>query len=89
MAVSVCPADQVQAPVEIVWELLMRPDGYGRFWDLTVEQVEPGGPAVVGRKFFGWTRRALGWRWRLDRRFHDGVADSLQRLKRAAEERAR
>jgi hypothetical protein len=26
---------------------------------------------------------------RLDRQFHDGVADSLQRLKRAAEERAR
>jgi hypothetical protein len=25
---------------------------------------------------------------RLDRQFHDGVADSLQRLKRAAEERA-
>jgi hypothetical protein len=26
---------------------------------------------------------------RLDRQFHDGVADSLERLKRAAEERAR
>jgi hypothetical protein len=26
---------------------------------------------------------------RLDRQFHDGVMDSLQRLKRAAEERAR
>ena len=25
---------------------------------------------------------------RLERQFHDGVADSLQRLKRAAEERA-
>ena len=66
MAVSVCPADQVHAPVEIVWELLVRPEGYGRFWDLTVERVEPAGPAVVGQKFFGWTRRALGWRWRID-----------------------
>jgi hypothetical protein len=65
MAVSVCPADQVHAPVEIVWELLLRPEGYGRFFDLTVERVEPDGPAAVGQKFAGWTR-ALCWRWRID-----------------------
>ncbi len=29
MVVSVCPADRVHAPVEIVWELLMLPAGYG------------------------------------------------------------
>jgi hypothetical protein len=67
MAVNVCPADRVQAPVELVWELLMHPAGYGRFWDLTVERVEPDGPAAVGQKFFGWTRELCRrWRWRID-----------------------
>src|ERR1700681_2948039 len=56
MAVNVCPADRVQASVELVWELLMQPAGYGRFWDLTVERVEPEGPAAAGQKFAGWTR---------------------------------
>ena len=65
MAVSVCPADLVHAPVELVWELLVRPAGYGRFWDLTVEQIEPDGPAAVGQKFAGWTQ-ALWRRWRID-----------------------
>jgi hypothetical protein len=51
MAVNVCPADQVQAPVELVWELLMHPAGYGRFLDLTVERVEPDGPAAAGQRF--------------------------------------
>jgi hypothetical protein len=54
MVVSVCPADVVYAPVEFVWELLMRPAGYGRFWDLTVERVEPDGLAAAGQKFVGW-----------------------------------
>jgi hypothetical protein len=31
-------------------------------------------------------RRLMG---RLDRQFHDGVADSLQRIKRTAQDRAR
>jgi hypothetical protein len=65
MAVSVCPTDRVHAPVEQVWELLMRPAGYGRFWDLTVERVEPDGPAAAGQRFAGWTR-ALGRRWPID-----------------------
>jgi hypothetical protein len=65
MTLNVCPADTVRAPVERVWELLMKPAGYGRFWDLTVERVEPEGPAMSGQKFAGWTR-ALCRRWRID-----------------------
>jgi hypothetical protein len=65
MTLNVCPADTVHAPVECVWELLMHPAGYGRFWDLTVERVEPEGPATVGQKFVGWSR-ALCKRWRLE-----------------------
>jgi len=63
--VNVCPADRVQASVELVWELLIHPAGYGRFWDLTVERVEPEGPASAGQKFAGWTR-ALCRRWRVE-----------------------
>jgi hypothetical protein len=55
MAVNVCPADRVEAPVEVVWELLMHPAEYGGFWDMTVERVEPEGPAAVGQRFFAWT----------------------------------
>src|SRR5437763_10295040 len=55
MAVNVCPADRVQAPVEVVWEMLMHPAGYGGFWDMNIDRVEPEGPAVVGQRFFAWT----------------------------------
>jgi hypothetical protein len=65
MAVNVCPAEQVQAPAEVVWGLLMHPNGYGRFWDLTIERVEPDGPAAVGQKFVGWTKE-LCRRWHVD-----------------------
>jgi hypothetical protein len=34
MTMNVCPADIVQAPVEVVWELLIHPAGYGGFWDI-------------------------------------------------------
>jgi hypothetical protein len=64
MSLSVCPADTVRAPVERVWELLTQPADYGSVWDLTVERVEPEGPAVVGQKFVGWSR-ALCQRWQI------------------------
>src|SRR5438105_3998150 len=54
MSVNVCPTDRVQAPVEVVWELLMHPAGYGGFWQMTVERVEPEGPAAVGQRIFAW-----------------------------------
>ena len=65
MLVTKAPADTVRAAVERVWELLMQPAGYGRFRNVTVERVEPDGPAAVGQKFVGWTR-ALCRRWRID-----------------------
>jgi hypothetical protein len=65
MVANVCPAERVQAPVELAWELLTHPAGYGRFWDLTVERVEPEGPAAAGQRFVGWSR-GLCRRWRVD-----------------------
>jgi len=83
MTWSVCPADTVRAPVERVWELLMRPAGYGRFWDMTVERVEPEGPAAVGQKLVGWSR-AMGRRWRIDGEIQEVDAEHHQILFRTA-----
>jgi hypothetical protein len=65
MSVRVCPSEIVQAPVEIVWDLLTNPAGYGQFWDFTVERVEPQGPAAPGQLIAGWSR-ALCRRWRIE-----------------------
>jgi hypothetical protein len=83
MTLNVCPADTVRAPLERVWELLMQPAEYGRFWDLTVERVEPEGPAVVGQKFIGWSR-ALARRWRIDGEIQEVDAQRHQLLFRMA-----
>ena len=64
MALSVCPADHVSAPVERVWDLLIHPADYDRFLDMTVASVEPPGRAVVGQRVTGWTRE-FGRRWRI------------------------
>jgi hypothetical protein len=52
IAHSSCPTSIVNAPVEIVWGLLTRPDKWGDFYDVRVTSVEPAGPAVVGQTVF-------------------------------------
>ena len=49
MAYTTCPTSVVNAPVEIIWTLLTRPEGWGEFYDMRVASVEPPGPAVVGQ----------------------------------------
>ena len=83
MSLNVCPADTVHTSVDRVWELLMHPAGYGRFWDLTVERVAPEGSAVVGQTFVGWSR-ALGRRWRIDGEIQEVDAERHQILFRMA-----
>jgi hypothetical protein len=83
MTLNVCPADTVRAPVERVWELLIQPAGYGRFWDMTIERVEPAGPARLGQKFVGRTT-ALCRRWRLDGEIQEVDAQRHQILFRLA-----
>ena len=43
-----CPFAVVDAPAETVWGLLLRPEGWGEFFDLRVKKVEPPGAAKAG-----------------------------------------
>ena len=46
MTYASCPTSVVNAPVEIVWDLLTRPEAWGDFYDVRVTSIEPAGAAV-------------------------------------------
>ena len=48
-----CPTAVVDAPVDVVWNLLTDLAGWGEFYDVRVKSVEPPGAAVVGQKMRG------------------------------------
>jgi hypothetical protein len=52
VTVASCPTDVVNAPIEIVWELLNDPLGWGAFYDLRIIRVEPPGLATMGQRIF-------------------------------------
>ena len=62
MVVSVCPAANVAAPVEDVWELLAQPLNYDRWWDAHLERSVLEGPATPGQINYA-TTKALGKQW--------------------------
>ena len=62
MVVSVCPAANVAAPVEDVWELLAQPSIYDRWWDAHLERSVPEGPATPGQISYATTKE-LGKKW--------------------------
>jgi Polyketide cyclase / dehydrase and lipid transport len=62
MVVSVCPAANVAAPVEEVWELLEQPSNYDRWWDAHFVRSVPEGPAIPGQISYA-TTEALGRLW--------------------------
>jgi hypothetical protein len=45
-----CPTEVVAAPIEVVWDLLSHPEGWGGFYDLRILSAEPAGRAVVGQR---------------------------------------
>ena len=45
-----CPTAAVDAPIEVVWELLSHPEWWGGFYDIRILSVEPAGRAVVGQR---------------------------------------
>lgn len=48
-----CPTDLVNAPVDVVWRLLTNLSGWGDFYDVRVNRVDPVGPATVGQLMSG------------------------------------
>jgi hypothetical protein len=47
-----CPTSIVDAPVELVWGLLTRPEGWGDFYNMRITSVDPAGTVVVGQTVF-------------------------------------
>jgi uncharacterized protein YndB with AHSA1/START domain len=52
----------VEAPVELVWQLLVNPHNYASWWDAETGSIEPAGPAIPGQRISARTR-ALGKDW--------------------------
>jgi hypothetical protein len=66
-----CPTAVVEAPIDIVWNLLTNLAGWGDFYDVRVKSVDPPGPAVVGQRMRGES----GPRW-----LHLGVSFEFTRI---------
>ena len=62
MALTVCPAAFVAAPVESVWELLSEPTLYDEWWDACAERIVPEGKASPGQVVYAKTS-GLGREW--------------------------
>jgi hypothetical protein len=48
-----CPTAVVEAPVEVVWNLLLNTAEWGKFYDLRVLSIDPPGPAAAGQRLIG------------------------------------
>lgn len=62
MALSICPAARVVAPVEVVWDLLADPARWNDWIDGLVQRSEPMGPVSPGQ-MITVAAPVLGWRW--------------------------
>jgi hypothetical protein len=50
-----CPTSLVNAPVDVVWKLLMEPAGWSKVFDIRITHIEPSGPAALGQVICGET----------------------------------
>ena len=57
---SVCPSAVIDAPVDRVWDLMTRPEGFDLWTDATLVSAEPDGHAAAGQELHLVTK-ALGW----------------------------
>ncbi|HUE17858.1 MAG TPA: SRPBCC family protein [Planctomycetaceae bacterium] len=68
---TACPTAIVDAPIDVVWNLLTEFAGWGKFYDVRVISVEPPGPAAIGQQMRGES----GPRW-----LHLGVSFEFTRI---------
>ena len=57
---SVCPSAVIEAPIDRVWDLVTRPEGFDLWTDARLVVAEPAGRASAGQELHLVTR-ALGW----------------------------
>jgi len=50
-----CPTAVINAPVDVVWALLMEPAAWGGVFNVRVGSIDPPGRAIVGQKICGET----------------------------------
>jgi hypothetical protein len=50
-----CPTAVINAPVDVVWALLIEPAAWGGVFDVRVGSIDPPGPAIVGQRISGET----------------------------------
>jgi len=48
-----CPTAIVEAPIEVVWNLLLNTAEWGKFYDVRMLSVDPPGPAAAGQRLTG------------------------------------
>jgi hypothetical protein len=73
-----CPTAIVNAPINVVWGLLIITAGWGQFYDLRVLSVEPPGPATPGQRLIGAPGRGfLPFRIKFDFTIVDSVNHRL------------
>jgi hypothetical protein len=73
LAHAACPTEVVDAPVDVVWDLLTQPARWGDFYDVRILSVEPAGRAVVGQIVRGESGPRL---------LHLGVSFEFRRIDR-------
>jgi hypothetical protein len=78
VSVSVCPAENVHAPIERVWSLLAEPDGLDAWWDARIVSADPPGPLASGQHLVARARGALPLRFTLDVTSVDPVQHRVQ-----------
>jgi hypothetical protein len=52
MTYKSCPTAIVNAPIEVVWEILTEPAAWGAFFDVRIIDVQPKGSALVGQRIY-------------------------------------
>ena len=50
-----CPTAVIDAPVDVVWALLIEPVAWGGVFDVRVGSIDPPGSAIIGQRISGET----------------------------------
>ena len=78
MTVSACPADEIAAPVDVVWSLVDHPDGFDAWWDARTIAADPPGPLAPGQHVVARARGLFPARVHIDVIEVDAVHHRLQ-----------